>query len=465
MESTIISHLVMNEQFARKVIPFIKPEYFHQLEHVKLFELIHAFAGKYNSFPTKEALYIDLEQVAGINEHLFEDCKTAISNIEIDPTTDVNWLVDKTEKFCQNRALYNAIKKSITIVDGSSNDLLATSIPKIMEDALTVSFDTHIGHDFLDDSEARFDMYHRVEDRIDSDLEMLNKVLGGGWIDKTLNCFLAPPGVGKTMVMCHLAAYNLISNKNVLYITNEMAEERIAQRIDANLMGIPLDELLTLSKLEYRNKINKVKQTTKGKLIVKEYPTATAGANHFRHLITELKLKRKFTPDIIYIDYLNICISSRMKMGGSVNSYTYIKSIAEELRGLAIELNLPIITATQANRDAVGSSDLSMDNTSESMGLPATVDFLCGLVATDDLMKLNQMMFVQIKSRYRDYTLNRRFTIGVDRPRMRLYNVEQSAQQDLIDGPEEDSPVMDSTETMRDEASYKFGARKFKGFK
>lgn len=458
MEKTILSHLVHTDEYARRVLPFLKREYFTEESDAIVYDLITDYVREYNTLPPKEALYIELENKA-VHEDAFNGAQAVISQLETH-SEDVKWLLDKTEKFCQDKAIYNAIKKAIKLID----DKGATSrgiLPKLLEEAISVSFDTNIGHDYTEDSAARYEIYHKKHDRIGFDLKYLNAITGDGWLRKTLNVFMGPPGTGKTLVMCHQAAHNLMSNKNVLYITLEMAEERIAQRIDANLMGVTMNELMQLTKLEYTKKMERVKETTKGRLIVKEFPPTSAGAAHFRHLLHELKLKKKFVPDIIYIDYLNLCISSRLKITAQVNSYTLVKSIAEELRGLAVEFNLPIVSATQANRDAINSSDVGMENTSESMGLPATVDMLIALISTEELQDLNQMMFKQLKNRYGDLSINRRFIVGVDRAKMRLYDVEDSAQEDLLDGP-----VMDNTDVMRDEDSTKkIGKTKFKGFK
>jgi replicative DNA helicase len=461
MEQTILSHLIENEEYGRKVVAFLKEEYFHDQADRQLFALIDSHVKKYNSFPTKEILYIDLQNSNNLNEQQYNDIKNKISSLTIDPTTDIKWLFDKTEQFCQDKAVYNAIRQSIKIIDDDSQ-LTKAAIPKILQDALQVSFDTNIGHNFLDDADDRYDTYHTKEKRIDFNLEYLNKITQGGLPPKTLNCWIGSTGTGKSLVMCHMAAYNLMCNRNVLYITLEMAEERIAQRIDANLLDVTVSDIMHMSKVDYLKKMSKLKETTKGRLIIKEYPTASAGSAHFRHLLNELNIKKNFMPDIIYIDYLNLCTSSRIKPGSQANTYTYVKSIAEELRGLAVEFNLPIVTATQSNRSAMNASDMGLENTSDSIGLPMTVDFMMALISTEELEELGQLMFKQLKNRYGDPSLYKRFVVGVDKSKMRLYDVDSSQQEDIMDGP-----VMDSGHFMEEETERGkkvFDRSKFRGF-
>ena len=469
IEQVIFGNLIENEDYGRKVIPFLKEEYFTDNVERKIFSLIHNYVGKYNTFPTKTAIEIDLVDAGGLSDDQFKAAKEFVSNLQKSEDRDVNWLVDSTEKFCKDKALYNALMKSIQIVDDSKKDSISVgSIPQILTDALGVSFDTHIGHDFLDDADARYEFYHRKEVRIGFDLDFFNKITQGGMPRKTLNIALAGTGVGKSLFMCHNAASNLMSGQNVLYITLEMAEERIAERIDANLLGVSLNELKDLPQAIYYKLIGRVKERAKGKLIVKEYPTASAGSANFRHLLNELKIKKNFVPDIIYIDYLNICASSRIKPGANVNSYTYIKAIAEELRGLAVEFNVPIVSATQTNRSGFSNSDVGLEDTSESFGLPATADFMFALITSEELRQLNQIMVKQLKNRYGDPSVHKRFVIGVDYSKMRLYNVEASAQEDLMQ--DDDIPVFDNSNSgsrLLDESkpANKFGKQKFNGFK
>lgn len=457
LEHVIFNNLLNNESYARKTIPFLKSEYFHNRNDKAVFDLIDNYVGKYNAFPTKEAMLVDLNNLDNISEDQFKECKDLIDGIpnQSEHISKVEWLMDQTEKFCQDKAIYNAIMKSIQIMDDKTGKTTKGAIPQLLSDALAVSFDTSIGHDFLEDAQSRFDFYHRKEERLPFDIELLNKITRGGLPRKTLNILLAGTGVGKTLAMCHFAASYLANGKNVLYITMEMAEEKIAERIDANLLDVPLDELAILPEESYKKKIEKLKQKTPGRLIIKEYPTSTAGAANFRHLLNELRIKKNFVPDVVFIDYLNICASSRMKQGANVNSYTYIKAIAEELRGLAVEFNVPIISATQTTRSGYDSSDVGLTDTSESFGLPATADFMVALIATDELKALNQIMIKQLKNRYADPEMYKRFVVGVDRRRMRLYDTEESAQADIVD----DTPVYDST------PSGKFDKEKFSGFK
>jgi archaellum biogenesis ATPase FlaH len=460
----IFSNLIFNEEFGRKTLPFIHSEYFQDISEKVVYDLIDSYVKKYNSFPTKEAMFIDLSNKDGLNEDLFNRTKEYISAIEpVD--VDFQWMTDKTEKFCQEKAIYNAIMKSIQIIDDKNESQDKGAIPKILSDAIAVSFDNHVGHDFIEDANSRFEFYQKKEMRIPFDLDYLNKITKGGLPSKTLNIVLAGTGVGKSLFMCHCAASNLLMGQNVLYITMEMAEERIAERIDANLLDIPVDELMTIPKTYYDKKLEKVKSKVKGRLIIKEYPTACAGSANFRHLLNELKIKRNFIPDIIYIDYLNICISSRLKYTSSVNSYTLVKAIAEELRGLAVEFNVPIVSATQTTRSGYKSSDIELTDTSESFGLPATADLMIAIQTSEDLEQLNQLMVKQLKNRYSDPSQNKKFVVGVDRSKMRLYNVEQSAQEDLLDGPVMDNTKFGEEDHERSLPKSKFNKSAFEGFK
>jgi len=472
IETAILSNLVFNEEFARKTIPFLKEDYFTNQQDRLVFKLIVEYVNKYNAFPSKEALAIDLTQKDGIGEETFKQACLLITDFKKDAETKIDWLLDQTEKFCQDKAVYNAIMASIGILDDSTGKTSKGSIPQILSDALAVSFDTHIGHDFLEDADTRYEFYHAKEVRVPFDLDYFNKITQGGLPRKTLNIALAGTGVGKSLFMCHCAASNMLKGLNVLYITLEMAEERIAERIDANLLDIPLDELKIIPKDMYDKKIARVKGKTTGKLVIKEYPTACAGSANFRHLLNEMKLKKNFVPDIIYIDYLNICMSSRIKHGANVNSYTLVKAIAEELRGLAVEFNVPVVSATQTTRSGYASSDLGLEDTSESFGLPATADFMFGLISNEELQGQNQILVQQLKNRYGDPGFNRRFVLGVDRSKMRLYNVEQSAQDGLLDGPNTNSnkSVFDnskfgSEDSERGKSKQKFNKNMFEGFK
>ena len=437
IQQTILRNLLSNEDYLRKVIPFLKKEYFEG-EHKIVFNEIVSFVNKYNKLPTKESITVDmtaagtLEPVSGLVDIVFTP----------EPVNE-EWLLNSTEKWCQDRAIYLAIMESINVIDGKNQSLTKNAVPEILSDALAVSFDTNVGHDYIDNSDDRFDFYHRVEDRLPFDLENFNDITKGGIPNKTLNIALAGTGVGKSLFMCHVAASSLMQGKNVLYITLEMAEERIAERIDANLFNLPIDQLESLSKKMFDDKIAKIAKRNIGKLIVKEYPTGAAHASHFRALLNELKLKKQFEPNIIFIDYLNICSSSRMKgLGGAINSYSYVKAIAEELRGLAVEFNVPVFSATQTTRSGFSNTDVGLEDTSESFGLPATADFMFALISTEDLQRLGQMMVKQLKNRYNDPTYKKRFVVGVDRSRIRLYDVEENAQT-LTD----DTPVFDNTPT------------------
>ena len=442
IERTTLSNLIYNENYARKVLPFIKSTYFDEREDRIIFEEISNFVDKYQKIPTQTSLEIEVGERKDLNETEHKkvvDIIQALSPIEV----GFEWLVDTTEKFCKDKAIYNAIVEGISIIDGKDKNRGADAIPNILTDALAVCFDNAVGHDYFDDSEKRFDFYHRVEERIPFDLDFFNKITKGGLPTKTLNIALAGTGVGKSLFMCHMAANCMSQGKNVLYITLEMAEERIAERIDANLMNVSMEDLHDLPKNMFDSKIESIAKKTNGKLIIKEYPTASAHSAHFRGLIKELAIKRSFKPDMIFIDYLNICASSRLKGASNVNSYTYIKSIAEELRGLAVECDVPIMSATQTTRSGFTSSDLGLEDTSESFGLPATADFMFALISNEELEGLNQIVVKQLKNRYNDPTVNKRFVLGIDRSKMRLYDVENKEQEDLVDSGQ--TPVFDNT--------------------
>jgi replicative DNA helicase len=435
LEQTILKNLIYNEEYLRKVLPFIKDEYFTDRTDKVIFNEISSFTETYNSTPTIEAIELAVRDKRNLTEDELERCDICIKEIvkAKDEHSKIEWLVDKTEKFCQEKAIYNAVLGSISILDGKDKVNDKGSIPKILSDALSISFDSSVGHDYLENAEERYEFYHRKEERIPFDLDFFNKITKGGLPAKTLNIALAGTGVGKSLFMCHVAAGCMVQGKNVLYITMEMAEERIAERIDANLLNVTIDDLVNLPKDMYDKKIAKLREKTVGKLIIKEYPTASASATHFRTLLNELNLKKSFVPDIIFIDYLNICCSSRIKAGANVNSYTYVKAIAEELRGLAVEFGVPIVSATQTTRSGFSSSDPGLEDTSESFGLPATADLMFALISSEELEELGQIMVKQLKNRYNDPTLYKRFTLGVDRAKMRLYDVEQSAQNDIVD--------------------------------
>ena len=435
LEQAILKNLVYNEEYLRKVLPFIKEEYFSDRTERVLFNEITSFTDAYNTTPTIEALSIAVKEKNNLSDDEVKSCEAYIQEIENhrQEQTEIQWLVDKTEKFCQEKAIYNAVLGSISILDGKDKNHDKGAIPKILSDALAISFDTTVGHDYLENSNDRYEFYHRKEERIPFDLDCFNKITKGGLPAKTLNIALAGTGVGKSLFMCHVAAGAMVHGKNALYITLEMAEEKIAERIDANLLNVTLDDLIDLPKDMYDKKVARVREKCTGKLIIKEYPTASASVTHFRTLLNELNLKKSFIPDIIFIDYLNICCSSRIKAGANINSYTYVKSIAEELRGLAVEFNVPIVSATQTTRSGFTSSDPGLEDTSESFGLPATADLMFALISSEDLEEMGQMMVKQLKNRYNDPGYYKRFTIGVDRSKMKLFDVEQSAQTGLAD--------------------------------
>jgi replicative DNA helicase len=442
IEQTILRNLLTDENYMRKVLPFIKPDYFEGVYRI-LFKEAGKFVGKYNKLPTSESFIIELDQSDRLTGEQYSLANDIIPHLFSREEIDENWLLDTTEKWCQDRAIYNAIMESITIIDGKHDSLTKNALPDLLQKALGVGFDTNIGHDYIENVEERYEFYHTEEDRIPFDLQYFNKITKGGVPNKTLNIALAGTGVGKSLFMCHVAASALVEGKNALYITMEMAEERIAERIDANLLNIPIDQLSNVSKTDFTQKVANLAKKTTGKLIVKEYPTGSAHSGHFRALLNELKLKKQFEPDIIFIDYLNICASSRMKgMGGAINSYTYVKAIAEELRGLAVEFDVPVLSATQTTRSGYSNSDVGLEDTSESFGLPATADLMFALISTEELEQMGQIAVKQLKNRYNDPTLHKRFVLGVDRSKMRLYDVDEN-EQDLTD----DTPVFDRTET------------------
>ena len=441
IEQTIIRNLLTNMDYVRKVVPFIKPEYFEGV-YQKLFDEVLKFSGRYNKLPTPEAFKIELDNAEGFTDEQYRHAVEILPELFKEEPVDETWLLTNTEKWCQDRALYNAVMESISIIDGKHKSLTKGSLPDILTKALAVTFDTNIGHDYLENVNERYEFYHTEEEKIPFDIELLNEITKGGLSLKSLNIILAGTGVGKSLAMCHIAAGALNLGKNVLYISMEMSEERIAERIDANLLDIPIDQIENLSKQMFTEKVAGLKRKTNGRMVVKEYPTSSANSNHFRSLLNELKLKKDFTPDIVFIDYLNICASSRMKMGNSVNSYTYIKAIAEELRGLAVEFKLPIVSATQTTRSGFGSSDPGLEDTSESFGLPATADLMLALVSTEELDAQGQIMVKQLKNRYNDPNKNKRFLIGIDRSKMRLYDVQDS-EQNLV----QDVPVFENTDT------------------
>ena len=437
IEFLILNNLVNNEEYLRKVIPFLKDEYFEDTNQKIVFQEIASFVEEYNEMPTKEVLYIEVEKRKDINEDVYKHIHHLVDHLDGQPV-EFDWLVDTTEKWCRDRAIYLALIESIGIADGQNDKKQPDAIPSILSDALAVSFDNHVGHDYLLDYAERYDLYNTKEERIPFDLEYLNKITSGGLPNKTLNIALAGTGVGKSLFMCHVASSVLLQNKNVLYITLEMAEERIAERIDANLLNINIQEISDLPKSMFESKVTNLSKKTQGTLIIKEYPTASAHSGHFKSLLNELALKKSFRPDIIFIDYLNICASSRYRGNSNVNSYSYIKAIAEELRGLACEANVPIVSATQTTRSGYGSSDVELTDTSESFGLPATADLMFALISTEELEELGQILVKQLKNRYNDINVYKRFVIGIDRAKMRLYDCEQSAQDDILDNTREE---------------------------
>jgi len=455
VEFLILRNLLHNEEYLRKVLPFIKPEYFEDLNQKVVFEEIVSFVQEYNKLATKEILCIEVENRKDITDVSFKEIVQLIDNLD-DVAVEFNWIVDTTEKWCRDRAIYLALMESIHIADGKDEKKNRDSIPSILSDALAVSFDTHVGHDYLEDYEQRYESYHKKEEKTEFDLEYFNKITKGGLPNKTLNIALAGTGVGKSLFMCHVAASVLLQGKNVLYITLEMAEERIAERVDANLLNVPIQEISELPRQIFENKVTNLAKKTQGTLIIKEYPTAAAHSGHFKSLLNELALKKSFRPDIIFIDYLNICASSRYRGNLSVNSYSYIKAIAEELRGLAVEFNVPIVSATQTTRSGYGSSDVELTDTSESFGLPATADLMFALISTEDLEGLGQILVKQLKNRYNDPTIHKRFVVGIDRAKMRLYDCEQSAQNDILDNGKEEEYDHEEKKTKKSFEGFKF---------
>ena len=460
LEQTILKNLIYNEEYLRKVLPFLKSDYFTDRTDRTLYHEIASFTESYNSPPTIEALALAVKERRNLTDDEVEKCETYLQEISKtkDEESKIQWLIDKTEQFCQEKAIYNAVLGAISILDGKDKTQDKGAIPKVLSDALAVSFDNSVGHDYLENSDERYDFYHRKEERIPFDLDFFNKITKGGLPTKTLNIALAGTGVGKSLFMCHVAAGCMVQGKNVLYITMEMAEEKIAERIDANLLNVTVDDLVNLPKEMYDKKIAKLREKTVGKLIIKEYPTASASTTHFRTLLNELNLKKSFVPDIIFVDYLNICCSARVKAGANVNSYTYVKAIAEELRGLAVEYGVPIVSATQTTRSGFTSSDPGLEDTSESFGLPATADLMFALISSEELEELGQIMVKQLKNRYSDPTMYKRFTLGIDRAKMRLYDVEQSGQEGITDSGMPDKPL--NTFGNRDKPQ-----KKFDGFK
>ena len=455
VEFLILRNFLHNEKYTRKVIPFVKAEYFEDTNQKIVFEEILNFVQEYNQLVTKEILCIEVEKHKDINEDSFKEITHLIGCLD-DVPIEFDWLVDTTEKWCRDRAIYLALMESIHIADGNDEKKNRDSIPTILSDALAVSFDTHVGHDYLLDYEKRYESYHRKEEKIEFDLEYFNKITKGGLPNKTLNIALAGTGVGKSLFMCHVASSVLLQGRNVLYITLEMAEERIAERIDANLLNVPIQDIAELPKSMFETKVNNLAKKTQGTLIIKEYPTASAHAGHFKSLLNELALKKSFRPDIIFIDYLNICSSSRFRGGSNVNSYTLVKSIAEELRGLAVEFNVPIVSATQTTRSGYGNSDVELTDTSESFGLPATADLMFALISTEELEELGQILVKQLKNRYNDPTIFKRFVVGIDRAKMRLYDVEQSAQKDILDNKKEEEYSYEDDKPKKSFEGFKF---------
>lgn len=455
LEQTVLRNLLTNDDYARKVAAFLSPDYFQGV-YQNLFKEFTKFIAKYNKLPSQEAFKIEIDEGDRLNDEQYRHAMEILPNIFTPEKENLEWLIDRTEKWCQDRAVYNAVMESITVIDGKHQTLTKNAIPDILSKALSVSFDTNIGHDYLENVDKRYDFYHEQEERIPFDLDYFNQITKGGLPNKTLNIALAGTGVGKSLFMCHCAGAVLSQGKNVLYITMEMSEERIAERIDANLLNVAIDQLENLSKDMFRDRVADIARRTQGKLIIKEYPTGQANTSHFRALLNELKLKKNFVPDIIYIDYLNICASSRMKgMGGAINSYSYIKSIAEEIRGLAVEFDVPIFSATQTTRSGYSNDDVGLEDTSESFGLPATADLMFALIANPELNHQGKILVKQLKNRYNDPTSNQRFVVGVDRSKMRLYDVDQSSSV-----PEDDVPVFDNTDTGR-----KLSNDKFRNFK
>ena len=455
VEFLILRNLLHNEEYLRKVVPFLKSEYFEDEKQKIVYQEISNFVEQYNELTTKEVLCIEIEKRKDITDSMFKDITNLVSELH-DAPADLQWLLDTTEKWCRDRAIYLALIESIQLADGKDDTKGRDAIPSILSDALAVSFDNHVGHDYLIDYEERYESYHRKEDKIPFDLEFFDKVTKGGLPNKTLNIALAGTGVGKSLFMCHFASSVLLQGKNVLYITLEMAEEKIAERIDANLLNLNIQDITDLPKTMFESKVTDLSKKTQGTLIIKEYPTAAAHSGHFKGLLNELALKKSFRPDIIFIDYLNICASSRYRAAGNVNSYSYIKAIAEELRGLAVEANVPIVSATQTTRSGFASSDVDLTDTSESFGLPATADLMFALISTEELESLNQILVKQLKNRYNDPTIHKRFVVGIDRAKMRLYDCEQKAQDDIIDNGQETEYDDDKSKFKKTFGDFKF---------
>jgi len=457
IETTILKNLIFNEEYSRRVLPFLKNEYFESYHEKVVFEETAKFIIEYSNLPSKEAIIIEAEKRTDISDEGFKDISTLVAELN-EEKSDLQWLFDTTEKWCRDRAIYLALVKSISIADGKTEKKKTRdAIPSILSDALAVSFDNNVGHDYLQDYEERFKFYHQKETRIQFDLDYFNKITKGGLPNKTLNIALAGTGVGKSLFMCHVASSVLLQGKNVLYITLEMAEEKIAERIDANLLNVPIQQLIELPEMMFESKVTNIAKKTQGTIIIKEYPTASAHSGHFKALLNELAIKKSFKPDVIYIDYLNLCVSSRLKAGSQANSYTIVKSIAEELRGLAVEFDLPIFSATQTTRTGFGSTDIGLEDTSESFGLPATADLMFALISTEELEDLNQIMIKQLKNRYNDPTIFKRFVVGVDRAKMRLYDCEQKAQDDIVDnGNEEEYNIEEKKTPKKSFAEFKF---------
>jgi len=453
LEKTILSHLVFNEPFYQKVYPYVKGEYFDDHVQKKVFDSYSKYVDEYKEPPSVEALKISLDNRKDLNEDSYKSVMSFVDELVVDKKTDLDWLVNETEKFCQNKDLFNSIRKAILIMDGEDKSLDKGSIPEMLSQSLSISFDQSVGHDFIDDASDRYDFYHKKEERLPFDIDLLNKITKGGLPRKSMSVLLATTGGGKSLLKCHMAANYLLTGRNVVYITMEMAEERIAERIDANMMDVTLDDLKIMPRDVYQKRIDRIKSKATGRLVIKEYPTGSAHAGHFRHLLNELKMKRGFTPDVIFIDYLNICASSRVKGSAAANSYTLVKSIAEEIRGLAMEFNCAIVTSSQYNRDAYGSTDVDLTNTSESMGITHTADCILGLVSSEELDSLGQLMIKQLKNRWGDLSAYRRFLVGIDRAKMQIYDLEESAQKGLTQGPQiansqpsstyDDRPVFD----------------------
>ena len=455
VEFLILRNLLHNEEYLRKVVPFLKSGYFEDEKQKIVYQEISNFVEQYNELTTKEVLCIEIEKRKDITDSMFKDITNLVSELH-DAPADLQWLLDTTEKWCRDRAIYLALIESIQLADGKDDTKGRDAIPSILSDALAVSFDNHVGHDYLIDYEERYESYHRKEDKIPFDLEFFDKVTKGGLPNKTLNIALAGTGVGKSLFMCHFASSVLLQGKNVLYITLEMAEEKIAERIDANLLNLNIQDITDLPKTMFESKVTDLSKKTQGTLIIKEYPTAAAHSGHFKGLLNELALKKSFRPDIIFIDYLNICASSRYRAAGNVNSYSYIKAIAEELRGLAVEANVPIVSATQTTRSGFASSDVDLTDTSESFGLPATADLMFALISTEELESLNQILVKQLKNRYNDPTIHKRFVVGIDRAKMRLYDCEQKAQEDIVDNTEQTEYDEDKSKFKKSFGDFKF---------